>query len=116
MKKSILLLTLILSACANTQTVRTSANTMVISTSGPHGCTMSGVMGVANKMAAIETIKAGYDGYLVVDGDVDDSVVTTQSPGQYLTVAPVTYGNQVPVNNVASTMYIPGKSVTSGSC
>jgi hypothetical protein len=50
---------LALSACAGTNTIRTSQNTAIVQASAAPVCGGIGAARVAQKQAAIETIKAG---------------------------------------------------------
>lgn len=71
-------------------------------------------MKVAEKQAAIETIKAGYDRYIIMGGQGANNVRTTQMPGTYQTTGTATmYGNYGSYN--ATTTYSPGPVITSGS-
>ncbi len=65
---------------------------------------------MAEKQAAVETLRAGYDRYIIVGAASANNVVETQMPGTYQTTATV-YGNTVS----ARTTYMPGGSVVSGS-
>jgi hypothetical protein len=71
-------------------------------------------MKVAEKQAAIETIKAGYDRYVITSGASQNNVTTTQMPGTFNTVGTASaYGNMGTYN--ATTTYTPGPIITSGT-
>ena len=66
--KSVLLTCLIsisLAACASSSVTQLSRNTAVISTSAAPVCRTSGAASVANQMAAVATLRAGYDRFIV---------------------------------------------------
>ena len=59
---------LALGGCARSEAVRTSANTMIIQTGAAPICGGTGALKVSQQLAAIETIKAGYDRYIITGG------------------------------------------------
>jgi len=114
---SLICTVLLMTGCAKTQAIRTSADTMIISTSGAPACNMNGVMKVAHQMSAVETIKSGYDGFIVLDGASSDTVTTTQMPGSFHTTgygSANTYGNHTSMNYNSTTRYQPGPTLYSG--
>ncbi len=69
---------------------------------------------MATKQAAIETIKAGYDRYIITGAGASDSVSVTQLPGHYNTYGTVrSYGGYGTYH--ATTTYQPGPTLVSGS-
>ena len=74
---------LTLAACTSSDTIRTSANTAIVRTSAAPVCGGAGAARVAQKQAAIETIKAGYDRYMIVDGRSANNIGVAQGPGTY---------------------------------
>lgn len=115
MKKfCLILLCLGISACAKTQTIRTSSDTLLIQTSGAPACGIQGAMGVAQKMAAIETLRAGYHKYQIIDADSQNNVSSQTLPGSYHTNAYVT-GNSNYASYSGSTYYQPGATIYNGS-
>lgn len=80
---SICALAISLAACTSSDTVRTSANTAIVRTSAAPVCGGTGAARVAQQQAAIETIKAGYDRYIIVDGRSANNVGVIQTPGTY---------------------------------
>jgi hypothetical protein len=68
MKTIVLVLVLALAGCARGEAVRTSANTMMVQTSAAPVCGGGGALQVAQRVAAIETIRAGYDRYIITGG------------------------------------------------
>lgn len=105
-----LALALVLGACARGQAVRTSANTMIVQTSAAAVCGGTGALAASQRLAAIETIRAGYDRYIITSGEAQNNVRVTQLPGTYNTEG--TYGRGV---MQATTTYQPGPTIVSGS-
>ena len=83
---------LAVAACAGSSAIRTSADTAIITTSAAPICRSTGAAKVAQKQAAIETIKAGYDRYMIVDAASADNVRVAQMPGSYHTSGTVSGG------------------------
>jgi hypothetical protein len=105
---------LALAGCTNSSAVRTSQNTAIIQTSAEPMCGSTGAARVAAKQAAIETIKAGYDRYIITGAASDSSVGVTQLPGQYHTYGTANvYGNYGTFN--ATSVYQPGPTIVTGS-
>lgn len=75
--------TLTLAACTSSDTIRTSANTAIVRTSAAPVCGGTGAARVAQQQAAIETIKAGFDRYIIVDGRSANNVQIVQGPGTF---------------------------------
>jgi hypothetical protein len=96
--------------CAGTQATRTSANTMILNTAAAPACGSLGAARVAAKSAAIETIRAGYDRYIITSGSAQNNVAVSQMPGTYNTTGTYGYGGF----NATST-YTPGPTIVSGS-
>jgi hypothetical protein len=115
MKSSIsLAFCLLLGSCANSSAIRVSQDTAIIKTSAAPVCGSVGAAKVAQKQAAIETIKAGYDRYVIVGAASANNVYATQSPGSYQTYGTVnSYGNYGTVN--ATTTYTPGPTIYHGT-
>lgn len=98
-----------LAACTSSSTVRTSADTAIVQTSAAPICQGAGAARAAQKQAAIETIKAGYDRYVIIDAASANNVRVTQGPGSYHTTGVVNNGwfN-------GTTTYRPGPTMVSG--
>lgn len=101
---------LVLGACARGEAVRTSANTMIIQTGAAPVCGGAGALKVSQQLAAIETIKAGYDRYIITSGQAQNNVTVSQMPGSYNTTA--TYGGGM---YQGRTTYQPGPTIVAGS-
>jgi len=104
----------VLAACAGAQATRTSANTMIIDAGAAPACGAMGAAKVAQKSAAVETIRAGYDRYIITGGQAQNNVSVTQMPGQFQTYGTATYGRGFGTYN-ATTTYVPGPTIVSGS-
>lgn len=111
-KYSILFIScLLLSACvAHTQALRTSGNTMLVQTSADPNCSLEQTTRVAHMMAAVETIRAGYDRFIITDGDVQSNVTEETLPGTYRHSGSM-YGNSYS----GTSYYTPGATVKNGS-
>lgn len=107
---TIVLSTLALAACAGSSTIRTSADTAIVQTSAAPVCGGIGAARVAQKQAAIETIKAGYDRYVIMDAAAANNVSVAHMPGSYKTTGFVNHGQLS-----ATTTYRPGPTVVYGS-
>ncbi len=67
---------LLLSACAGAQATRTSANTAIIDASAAPACGAMGASRVAAKSAAVETLRAGYERYIITGASSRNNVRT----------------------------------------
>ncbi|MBZ6074906.1 hypothetical protein [Microvirga puerhi] len=116
MKQLLILLPLAgaLSACAGAQATRTSANTMIIDAGAAPACGAMGAAKVAQKSAAVETIRAGYDRYIITGGQSQNNVSVSQMPGHFQTSGTATYNRSFGTYN-ATTTYVPGPTIVSGS-
>ena len=101
---------LVLGGCARGEAVRTSANTMIIQTGAAPICGGQGALRVSQQLAAIETIRAGFDRYIITGGQAQNNVVVSQMPGSYNTSA--TYGSGY---YQGTTTYRPGPTFVAGS-
>jgi len=101
---------LILGGCARGEAVRTSANTMIIQTGAAPICGGTGALHVAQQLAAVETIRAGFDRYIITGGQAQNNVSVSQMPGSYNTTA--TYGGGF---YQGQTTYQPGPTIVAGS-
>lgn len=100
--------------CVQSNAMRVSQNETIIQTSAAPICGGVGAARAAQKLAAVETIKAGYDRYVIVSAASANNVRTTQMPGSYQTYGTInSYGNYGTVN--ATTTYTPGPIIHSGT-
>lgn len=111
---SIIIAGVALAGCTSSSAVRTSQNTAIIQTSAEPMCGSVGAARAAGKQAAIETIKAGYDRYIITGAASDSSVGVTQLPGHYNTYGTANmYGNYGTFT--ATSVYQPGPTIVTGS-
>lgn len=102
-----------LASCAASSTMRVSQNEMIIKTDAAPVCGSTGAARVAQKQAAIETIKAGYDRYVLVGQAANSNVNVTQMPGSYQTFGTAQmYGNTGTFQS--NTVYNPGPTIVTG--
>ncbi len=107
-------LAVLLSSCVQSSTMRVSRNQMIIQTSAEPMCGSVGAAKAAQKQAAVETIKAGYDRYIITSAAAANNVTATQMPGNYNTYGTInSYGGYGTVN--ATTTYTPGPIIYGGS-
>lgn len=105
---------LLLSSCVQSSTMRVSKNQIIIQTSAEPMCGSVGAARAAQKQAAVETIRAGYDRYVITSAAAANNVTATQMPGRYQTYGTVnSYGGFGTVN--ATTTYTPGPMIYGGS-
>ena len=106
-----ILLAAFISSCARVEATRTSQNTMIIDAAAAVDCGSAGAARAASKGAALETIRAGFDRYIITSGSAANNVHVVAMPGHYSTFGTVgIYGN---FN--ATTTYQPGPSFVTGS-
>jgi len=79
---------LVLSGCAGAEVTRVSQNAMIVDAGAAPACGAKGAARVAAKSAAVETIKSGFDGYIIGGIASQNNVRTITTPGQSYT-----YGN-----------------------
>ncbi|MGO8095098.1 hypothetical protein [Rhizobium leguminosarum] len=104
----------LLSSCVQSSTMRVSKNQMIIQTSAEPMCGSVGAAKAAQKQAAVETIKAGYDRYIITSAAAASNVTATQMQGHYNTYGTInSYGGYGTVK--ATTTYTPGPIIYGGS-
>lgn len=62
------------SGCATTSTTRLAQNVVRIDASAAPACGAAGAMALVNRMAAVETIRLGYDKYYIAAMDAQNNV------------------------------------------
>lgn len=104
-----------LGGCASTSITPISKNKVLISTSADAECGTNGAARVASQMAAVATLRNGYERYVILGGGVQDNTQTVTSGPTYSN----TYGTTSIYGNTASssstTYYGGGYSYQSGS-
>ena len=98
-----------LAGCAGGKAIKTSADTMMITVSAAPVCGGEGAADYAAKFAAIETIRAGYDGYIIFDAAARNNVRASTLPGTYNTTGSIN-GNMYS----GTTTYTPGPVIVTG--
>jgi hypothetical protein len=83
---------------------------MVIQTGAAPICGGPGALRVGQQLAAIETIRARYDRYIITGGQAQNNVVVSKAPGTYDTTI---YGNNGFYQG--TTTYTPGPTMVRGS-
>lgn len=99
--------------CAGTEAIRTSQNSAIVKASAAPACGGLGAARVAQAAAASETIRAGYDRYIITGSAEANNVTVTQLPGTVNTYGSVTYGGGYGSYR-ATSFYSPGSTVYSG--
>jgi hypothetical protein len=86
-----------LSACASTAITPISKNQVLVSTSAEADCGKSGAVKVANQMAAVATLRAGYERYVITAGGTQNNTQTLTSGPVYSNTysSASVYGNSV---------------------
>ena len=104
-----------LTGCASTAVTPISKNQVLISTSAAPACGTDGAAKVASQMAAVATLRAGYERYVIQGGGVQDNTRVVTTGPTFAT----TYGSASVYGNTAygsSTTYYGGQtSYLSGS-
>jgi hypothetical protein len=113
------LYTIALFGCAGSSTMPVSQDTVVISSRAAPICGAEGAQKVAFRQAAVETIRRGYDRFLIVDGQYQNNVgvvgytpVTAQTYG---TATATAYGNTAVAQGSSTTYYSGGQPIIGGS-
>lgn len=110
---AVTLIAALVSSCAASSSMRTAQNEMIIKTRAAPICGDTGAMKVAEKQAAIETIKAGYDRYIIMGQAGQDTTRVVSMPGSYQTTGTATvYGNTGFYSG--NTVYRPGPTFVTG--
>ena len=114
-KPIVLLLCLVAAGCASTSVTQVSQNQFILSTSAAPVCGATGSQRVASKMAAVETLKRGYDRYMIAGMQAQNnvSVATTPVTGAYTTGTVNTVGNTS--YGTFNTTYTGGNPIVTGS-
>ena len=112
-------ITLILPACAKSSVIPITADTFQLTTGAAPVCGQVGAQSVAAKQAAVETVRRGYDKFIVVGGGYqNDTHVVGYTPVVANTSSTATgsiYGNNVNVNGQSSTTVSGGSPIVGGT-
>src|SRR3954462_9358073 len=74
MRFRLVLCIFLLTGCARSSVMDLDSNTIQISTSAAPVCGQAGAQEVVTKQAAIETIRRGFDKYMIVGGGYENDV------------------------------------------
>lgn len=99
--------------CVRSEATRTYMNTMLIDTGAAPACGPQGAARAAAQTAAVETLRAGYERYIITDALSTSDVRVTQLPGTIQTYGSVTNFGSMSSFGATST-YIPGPEIVSG--
>lgn len=115
----ICVLTVALSACVRTSTMPLAADTVQITARAAPACGAEGAEKVAIKQAAIETLKAGYDRFIVIGGAAQNNVAvvgtTPVVANTYGSATAYGYGNTATAYGQSTTTYSGGTPIFAGS-
>lgn len=111
----ILGLAMSISGCASTSVTPVAANQVMISTSAAPACGVAGAQRVAAQMAAVETIRRGFERFTIAGASAQNNVRVSQAAptGAYTTGTFNTFGGTS--YGSATTMYTGGGTRISGS-
>jgi hypothetical protein len=109
-KTCIIAVCLVLVSCASGTAIKTSVNTAIVQTGAAPICGGGGALKIAQELAAIETIKAGFDRYIITGGQAQNNVSVSRAPGTFHTT--ITGGGGM---YQGFTTYQPGPTIVSGS-
>ena len=108
-----------LSGCASSSVMDLDRNTIEISTSAAPACGSQGAQQVAVKTAAIETLRRGFDSYIILGAQADNNVgVVGHTPITANTFQNGTinaYGNRATYSGTANTYVSGGQPIIGGS-
>jgi hypothetical protein len=91
---------LLTTACVSTDVTPLSQDEFIITASAAPVCGMSGARGVASRMAAVQTLRSGYDHFIIVGAQAQSNVRAVALPptssyttGQATAVGNTAYGS-----------------------
>lgn len=106
----IIIMAAAIGGCARAEATRTSANTLLVDAGAAPACGSVGAARVAAKTAAIETIRSGYERYIIAGSQGQNNVSVSQMPGQVVTSGTISRGTYQ-----ATSTYVPGPTIVSGT-
>lgn len=106
---------LALAGCASTSVTPMSANQVMITTSAAPACGVSGAQKVAAQMAAVETLRRGFERFTIAGMSAENNVrVVSMAPtAAYTTGTFNTFGNMT--TGTARTTYSGGGPIFTGT-
>lgn len=110
----LLVLAVAVAGCASSSVTPISQNQFILNTSAAPACGTAGAQKVASKMAAVETLRRGYERYLIVGARNQNNTRVANMPrtGAYTTATVNTYGNTA--YGTAQTNYYGGGPMVLG--
>ena len=109
----------LLAGCAKASTIPLAQDTLQITSSAAPICGMSGAQNVALRQAATETIRRGYDRFLILGSQYQNNIgVVGYTPVTANTTGSVTatgYGNVATAYANSSTTYSGGQPIMGGT-
>jgi hypothetical protein len=121
MSRSIIvaLVALLLSGCARSGAMPLAQDTVQISTSAAPVCGRQGTQKVAFQRAAVETIRRGYDRFVIIGGEAQSDIrVVGYTPTTASTTGSATgtrYGNTATIYGSSNTVVTGGQPIYGGS-
>jgi hypothetical protein len=121
MSRSIIvaLVALFLSGCARSGAMPLAQDTVQISTSAAPVCGRQGAQKVAFQRAAVETLRLGYDRFVILGGDTQSDIrVVGYTPTQAYSTGTATatgWGNRVTAYGSSTTTVTGGQPIYGGS-
>jgi hypothetical protein len=108
----------LLSACAYSSSLDVASDTIQVTTEAAPVCGQAGAQKVAAQRAAIETLKRGYDRYIILDGAYQNNVgvigTTPVVANTYGTGVVNAYGNSATYNGQSTTYVTGGQPIIGG--
>ncbi|MGD9925104.1 MAG: hypothetical protein AB7V13_27210 [Pseudorhodoplanes sp.] len=109
------LLSLSLAGCAGASVIPLAQDTIQVTSAAAPICGMTGAQNVASQRAAVETLRRGYDRYMIVGGGYENNVgvvgytpVTANTTGSATAFGNTAYGQ-------ATTTYSGGQPIIAGA-
>lgn len=92
---AVLVAGLMLAGCAGSSVVQVSRNQAIIETNAAPVCGTRGAMAVANQMAAVATLRAGFQRYMIAAAGAQNNTTVMSTGPTYSTTTGTfnTYGN-----------------------
>jgi uncharacterized protein YceK len=110
---------LLLGGCASSSVMDLDSSTIQISTSAAPACGATGAQKVATRRAAIETLRRGYDRYVIMGGGYANNVgvvgYTPLTANTYGSGTVSAYGNNAYLSGQSTTSYSGGQPIIAGS-
>lgn len=105
--------------CANSSVMDLDVNTIQISTSAAAVCGAQGAQQVASRRAAIETLRQGFDRYVILGGQAENNVrVIGRTPvfaNSHTSDSVNTFGNYGTYSGDTTTTFSGGEPIVGGS-